>query len=197
MTEKSKNSSPATAASPDTWWQRARKPTISFLCAGYLVTTIIWLWPKSPVQQALVSTYKPFYNFFGLWQGWNVFGPKLRAINYHTTAIITYADGTTELWEVPRMNKLSYWERFCREKWRKWGDDTMPWPAYGELWPDTARFIARMHNNPANPPKLISLTLHWVDIPKPPDICPREHLPEHTGYYTFFVYPVAPEDLKT
>lgn len=170
-----------------------RKSAISIFCLSYLLATLIWLCPPCPTRDCLVDTYGTLYNFVGLNQGWSVFAPRLRNINFHSTAIITYSDGTTELWEIPRMNKLTYWERFQKEKWRKWGSDTMPWPNYAALWPDVARFIARQHRNPTNPPKQVSLNLHWIEIPAE---CPRDALPEHTKFYTFYVYHVSPEDLK-
>lgn len=171
------------------------KVCISVFCASYLASTVVSLCPQSPIQHKLETVYKPIYDFCGFTQSWNLFGPELRQINFHGTAVITYADGTSEFWEVPRMNKLSYWERFRREKWRKWGDDTMLWPNYSALWPDLARFIAREHNEDnENPPCQISLSLHWIEIPPP--VCPRNSLPEHTKFHTFFVYQVEREDLS-
>src|SRR5688500_16045008 len=93
---------------------------ISGLLVLYLTVNIVWLWPAFPGKDQFLSPFVPVWNAFGLRQGWNLFGPKLRDINYHTTATITYKDGLTEIWEFPRMNKLSLWEKFKREKWRKW-----------------------------------------------------------------------------
>ena len=116
----------------------------------------------------------------------------------HVTALVTLADGTIRLWEAPRMNKLSVQERLCKEKWRKWSCDVLPWSTYSQYWPDAARYVARLLNTEgaANPPRQLSLNLHWSKIPTPEDGVSRVSLPEHNQFSTIYVHHFLDSELK-
>lgn len=88
--------------------------------------------------------------------------------------------------------------RFGREKLRKMFGDNIPWPGYEQFRPDIARYLARANNDPANPPKRISMIFNSITTP-PPDaqhFCYRDQLPEHTKQGIYFVYDVKEQDLK-
>jgi len=169
---------------------------LSLFAAFYLTTAILSLLPFSPLSGRSSSPIATFWDCFGFRQKWTLFGPELRDLNFHVTALVTFADGNVRVWEAPRMDKLSMWARFRKEKWRKWGNEVLPWPDYKHYWADSARYIARTCNNAGNPPMQVSLNLHWVKIPPPASGVSCARLPEHNLFSTFFVYRVTAADLK-
>ncbi|MBS1998125.1 MAG: hypothetical protein JSS86_17500, partial [Cyanobacteria bacterium SZAS LIN-2] len=84
----------------------------SLLIAAYLFFTITWLSPESPTRDRLLEPVKQFWLFWGLDQNWRLFSPVIKDINFHTMAVITFEDGYRLSWELPRMKRLNYFERF-------------------------------------------------------------------------------------
>jgi hypothetical protein len=167
---------------------------LSFVVASYLFFTITWLCPDAPLKTRILEPVKQFWLFWGLEQNWKLFSPEIREINFHPEAILTFANGDRMIVEMPRMNRLSYGERFRLEKFRKWSIDSLPWPDYKEFWPDFARYIGRKHYN-QNKPSTLSLNLYWIEIPKPSASSNVAALPEHTKMSTVFFYKYKAEDL--
>ncbi len=170
---------------------------LSFVVATYLFFTITWLCPDAPIKTLILEPVKQFWLFWGLEQNWKLFSPEIREINFHPEAILTYANGERMIVEMPRMNRLSYGERFRLEKFRKWSIDSLPWPDYKEFWPDFARYIGRKHYCANNKPASLSLNLYWIEIPKPTaaGISEVAALPQHTKMSTVFFYKYKAEDL--
>lgn len=162
----------------------------------YFTGTIIWVWPRCPQRDELARRISPVWTFMGWRQNWGVFAPKLRQVNYHTTATVTFRDGSTLLYELPRMEKMNLVEKYLKEKWRKWGNDNMSWPHCRAYWPDVARWIARKFATSSNPPVQVTLNLHRVQIPPPDKFVLRSELPEHTDCKSTFIYRVKQRDIQ-
>jgi hypothetical protein len=140
---------------------------LSSLIVVYLFFTVTWLSPESETRTRFLEPVKQFWLFWGLDQNWRLFSPVIKDINFHTMAVLTFEDGYRLSWELPRMKRLNYIERFRDEKYRKWCVDSLPWPDYKEFWPDFARYTGRKFYNKANKPVSLSLQLFWIEIPAP------------------------------
>jgi hypothetical protein len=90
------------------------------------------------------------------------------------------------------MEQLSLTERYFKERYRKF-EETLPVETYSGLWPDTARHIARMKNNPSNPVETVMLIDWWSRIPP---AFGGNSGPLSRDAHVFFTYRVQPEDLK-
>jgi hypothetical protein len=121
-----------------------------------------------------------------------MFAPNPKAVNAYLEATIVYKDGTTGFWPFPRMELLSFTERYYRERYRKF-EETLLDSKYSALWPDAARHIARLNSNPSNPPQTIMLLVRWSNIVQRSDGT-FERTPWDA--YVFFTYAVKPEDLQ-
>lgn len=173
-----------------------REICLSVTIALYLSLQIAWLSPDCLLRTRIVEPVKQFWYFWGLDQSWRLFSPEIKNINFHTVAVLTFEDGMKLNWELPRMKRLNYWERFRDEKYRKWCVDSLPWPDYKEFWPDFARYVGRKYYQKDNKPVSLSLVLYWIEIPKPEgEIVPVSKLPEHTRMNTVFFYRYNPGDL--
>lgn len=165
--------------------------------AIYFVLVLVHLCPKSEWRTRLLEPIDGFWNYCRLDQNWALFSPTIRGMNYHTMAILTFADGTKMIYEPPRMNKLSIEAKWRDEKWRKLSIDSLPWEDFKNFWPDFARYLGRQYYNPENKPVAMTLLLWWIELPLPTkQIVPQTQLPRHSNSNLIFEYHYAPEDFR-
>lgn len=139
-------------------WARIRKPVISSFLILHCTLNYCYLFNNHPYINNVNHFFFGYYAFMGLEQAWNVFAPEPRSYNPHLTAIVTYQDGTSKLWNYPRMERLDFFTKIPKERYRKFFDDNAAWliPA---VWPDIARYAARIsYERKDNPPKFVTLT---------------------------------------
>lgn len=176
---------------------RKAKFLILAFAAVYIIGTLLYVAPPFSVRNAIAVPLIGVWHLLGWSQGWSVFAPDLRRYNPHATATITFSDGSTQLAEFPRMEKMGLWEKFCKEKWRKFGIDNMPWNTASAYHEDVARFVARQfYKDAKNPPLQVALTVHWAIVPELPAQISSEKFPEHDRAASFFIYRVRKKDLE-
>ncbi len=174
-----------------------RELFISLFICTYLFYLIAWLSPENETRKRIIEPINTAWLFFGLDQNWRLFSPEIKDINFHTLAILTFEDGSKKIWELPRMKRLDFWQRFKDEKFRKWSIDSLPWPDYKEFHPDFAVYVGKKFYNPSNKPVSLSLQLFWTDIPDPEKHFTKvENLPEHTRMNNVFFYRFKEGDLQ-
>ena len=170
---------------------------LSLVSVVYILFTAIWLLPDSSGKTFLLPPVQVCWPFLGLSQRWSMFAPRLRKLNQHVFATLTFDDGTSMIWETPRLDLLRLQDRYRLEKFRKWGSDYLPWDEHKELWPDLAIYVARLNYNPQNKPRMFALHTFSVEIPNVDKAWfSRDKLPEHTKYNTFFVYKYSDKDFQ-
>ena len=177
---------------------------ITIFVLVHLYIMAFWGMPASRFRGYMVQPVYDYTIKSGLWHGWDMFSPDPMSINFRLHAQVFFKDGSLEIWEFPRMEKLSLWERYQKERYRKWRERVRQ-DIYQSVWDDTARYIARLHNNPTNPPVRIVLVRQWESIPplqfKPgtfelKDKQPMLELKEDLKFaYRFKYYDVQPGDL--
>jgi hypothetical protein len=89
------------------------------------------------------------------------------------------------------MENLGFFEKYVKERYRKYANDNLRLDSNSTLWPDAARYIARVNNRPSNPPVSVDLVRYWSIVPPPG----AEEGPGPWNQYLFFRYTVAPGDL--
>jgi hypothetical protein len=162
----------------------------------YFFFLLSYLSPGTVWRDRVTAPINSFWNYWRLDQNWNLFSPVIRDINHHTSAVITFEDGTKALVELPRSTKLGLAGKFKDEMWRKWAGDSLPFPPYKEFRPDLARYIGRRFYNPANKPVTLSLSWFFTHIP-PPSVNPSQtNLPYHNTISAIFEYKFTPEDFE-
>jgi len=167
----------------------------SLAIAGYILSLCLMLLPSWAPRNLLIQPVQPFLGAFGLWQAWNVFSPEIRKENYHLFAIIGFRDGDTCVWEFPRQENQSGIEQLRAHRFRKWAQDRVKNNTFGLVLPDTARYLARLHNNKINPPTTITISMLSANIPEPRK-GRQEPLPPHAFRTNLFNYEVQAGDLK-
>jgi len=139
------------------------------------------------------SFVQPYMVWSGLFQNWDMFAPTPLMLNTYVEAEVIFHNGTVRTWDFPRMEKLSLFDRYLKERYRKFAVDNVRNDEHSALWPDVARFIARANNEASNPPVAVVLYRYWSQI-KPPlaDGTPQS---DPWVRYRFFLYAVKPGDL--
>lgn len=178
-----------------TLWSRLRKPAISAFIIMFVYATALWLMAPFPARDALLRPLFPYIFYVGMWQQYDAFAPSPRMTNIDITAVVTYADGSTTIWQYPRVETMGFLQRMQKERFRKYGYDYLNWEDYEYLCPDFCRWVARMHNKDGKTPLAVALERHEATIP-PPDQGMGKPPPPHDFTFQFFKYEVKPEDLK-
>jgi hypothetical protein len=187
------NSKPADVIAPiiATKWRVAQSVAI----AAYVFSLCLMLLPSWAPRDLLIQPVQPFLGAFGLWQAWNVFSPEIRKENYHLLALVDFKDGSMSIWEFPRQEEKTGIEQLRAHRFRKWAQDRVKNNTFGLVMPDTARYVARIHNNKLNPPVAVTISMLSANIPEP-RIGKQDPLPPHANKTTLFTYKVLEGDLR-
>ncbi|MBS1724575.1 MAG: hypothetical protein JSS66_16660 [Armatimonadetes bacterium] len=122
---------------------------------------------NTPFQYYLSST--------GLWQYWDMFAPNPSNTDIWYDAIVTFANGQTRIIGYPRMKTLNNWEKYFKERYRKYiervnTDATDAWkrPAFAQ------RMALIAYRQTGDMPVQVQLRRHWrmmdgMDKPVPQD----------------------------
>jgi len=132
----------------------------------------------------------------GMFQYWKVFAPNLRTLNWNTTALIEFEDGTLKSYEFPVPGKMTFTESFVKAPERVFFDEILSNNVNRKFLPSVAKFIARANFDPKNKP--VSVTFYWYNVPIPRPIEKqwifRDNLPPHSYRELMFTYMVRPQD---
>lgn len=173
--------------------RKAAHIAISIFLLFHLAAITLWAIPlDSPLIAEGRALIRPYMIWSGLFQSWDMFAPSPKAVNAYVVCSVITRDGVVHPWTFPRMEQLGITERYYKERYRKFAENLQD-DKNAALWPDVARHLARLYNNPANPPEIVMLIRYWSDIkPGRNESNPREHPVAHI----FFEYRVTPQDLK-
>ncbi|MGI9600373.1 MAG: hypothetical protein ACR2QE_00690, partial [Acidimicrobiales bacterium] len=97
-------------------------------------------------------------------QGWEVFAPNPSSTTIAVTADVTFADGTTTVYEFPDDEPVIGALREYR--WRKW-ERRIRLEDNSGLWKPTADWIARELSQPDNIVVEVQLVRHWQRMEDP------------------------------
>ena len=122
-----------------------------------------------PMHRLVRSKLAGYMGWSGLWQGWTMFAPNPPMVNSYLEAEIAFDDGTDAIWVFPRMDRLGYFERYWKERYRKWAHERLmrfgrPDPM---LCDAAARFAARQAARPGRRAQTVNLVRYWSDVPHP------------------------------
>jgi hypothetical protein len=160
----------------------------------HILAISCWCMPlSSPFIGVCREALRPYFVWSGLFQSWDMFSPQPKAGNSYLEALILYKDGSTKIWSFPRMEQLTLTEKYSKERYRKFVETLLD-NKNADLWPDVARYVARLpETQAAGPPQKVMLVAKWSDIVRQPDgTFTRAPWDENV----FYSYDVKPEDLQ-
>lgn len=175
---------------------RMPKAVISVFILLYVSCIWCYLQPHTRWVNNVMVYVQPTIMYLGLWQNYEVFSPDVRRANIRLVAEVVFADGQTSVWNYPQMEKLSYFDRMVKERYRKLGLDYLNWDKYKKLWPDLARYAARQGQlQHGGTPVVVRLTRHFWYLPDARKaLSGGAEKPEERSSQ-FFAYEVLPADL--
>jgi hypothetical protein len=188
--------SDATSNQPqqERWPQILQRAAINFFLIFHIVAISCWCIPTtSPLILGFKERIRPYMVWSGVFQSWDMFSPKPASANAYLEAIVIYKDGSSQLWPFPRMEMLSFTNRYFKERYRKF-EENLQNRDDAVLWPDAARYIARLNTDRSNPAQKVMLVLRWSDIIPPTDSTSSDHGPWNVD--VFYNYNVEPGDLQ-
>ena len=183
---------PVRSSAPHYDWKRI---AITLFLLFHLVAITSWCLPlNSLLLDRFKQTIRPYIIWSGLFRAWDMFAPDPAKVNSYVDAEVTFRDGTRQMWQLPRMNEIGLIDRYFKERYRKYGTEYLRMDSHAALWPDAARYIARLYRNPGNPPVVVRLIREWSEIPAPA----RDGIyrPGPWGKYAYYSYLVQPGDLQ-
>ncbi|MCM8794746.1 MAG: hypothetical protein NC819_02970 [Candidatus Omnitrophica bacterium] len=178
------------------FWNCVRIPVIKIFVFINVAFIAVWNLPRAAgARNMLLPLLTPYMSWTGLdRQDWNQFAFSSMANNYLETEI-TFRDGTKKRWSFPQKDRAGPCQGFLKTRYIEWEGRFFNLPV---LWPDAARYVARLHADPNNPPVSVTL-LHWLELIPPPTedlyqpLKKRGPIPTH---WAIFVYEVTPSDLE-
>jgi len=167
--------------------------TINVFLIFHILAIACWTLPTS---NTFVLTWRnairPYMVWSGLFQSWDMFSPVPKVTNAYMEAVVIFTDGSTSMWSFPRMELLSLNERYSQERYRKFVEVLLD-GRNSTLWPDVARYIARMPDIRMHDPQKILLVVRWSDIVAHDDgTFTRSPWDAHV----FYSYDVKPGDVQ-
>ncbi len=176
----------STADQPDAF----RRGAISVFILFHLVAIACWALPVNFwLTNGVRELVRPYMLWTGLFQSWDTFAPNPPTANGVVRAVVETRDHHMKVWAFPRMEQLGYGERYSKERYRKFSEVLLQ-PNNASILPDVARHIARLENDPADPPVKVILVEYVEDIPA----SGAQPAPGKTT--AFFEQPIEPEDLQ-
>lgn len=140
-----------------------RQGAISIFILFHLIAITCWAvpWNVSAVRE-VKELVRPYMVWSGLFQTWDMFAPDPKSINSYLRAVVITQDRHIKVWNFPRMEELSFGERYRKERYRKFAEVL---PEKEEvLLPDVAAHLARLFNSQADPPYKVLLIQFRADI---------------------------------
>jgi hypothetical protein len=180
----------AESGNPET--ETIRRGAISVFILFHLIAITCVAVPLNfPALKAARELVQPYMRWIGLFQTWDMFAPDPEKVNSYVKTVVITRDRRMHVWSFPRMEELSYGERYQKERYRKFVE-VLPQQQNFPLWPDVARHVANMFNSQTDPPDKILLIQFQSDIhtgaARSYNPTPRPNI--------FYEYYVQPGDLQ-
>lgn len=181
--------------------KRCVKILISAFIFVHLSLIFLWDIPPSSIQKILLEQTRLgrkaviYMRWAGLGHSWKMFAPNVPQLSSRFESEITFRDGTKKIWVHSPAEDRRFSRKFftLRNSWQNF------FYGYPAAWPEVARYIARLHANPGNPPRTVSIS-HLIAVIPPPG--PGKTVPpvpdkyEHPYRKRLITYTVSAKDLS-
>lgn len=165
---------------------------VAFVCFHILAISIFAIPIDFLPLRSLRNLLAPYIVCIGMTESWDMFAPDPKATDQFLKAIVFRASGQTEVYSFPRMEELSLWERYRKERYRKFTESLLCNECSG-LWPDVEKAVARRENKPADPPIKVVLIKFESPIDPKAGSVGDDAVAQPTVLSEFFI---QPEDLR-
>jgi hypothetical protein len=190
VTTQKTTTAPEESGKPES--QAFLRGAISTFILFHLIAITCWVVPTNFWLAAGVrELVRPYMLWTGLFQSWDTFAPDPLAVNSFVKAVVVTRDRRIHVWAFPRMEELSFSERYRKERYRKFAEVILQ-EKNAAIWPDIAKHIARLFNSQTDPPEKVLLVQYQTDIAPGADET-HEPTPKPNDFYED---DIQPEDLR-
>jgi hypothetical protein len=145
-------------------YHRVPHVAVNIFILFHLIAITAWALPVNfSAVRDLREIIRPYMLWTGLYQSWDMFAPNPKSIDAYIKAVVFTQDRHMKVWTFPRMEELSFRERYPKERYRKFAE-MLPDQKNEALWPGVAAHVARLFNNPIDPPDKVVLIEFRADI---------------------------------
>lgn len=137
---------------------RVGRLVLSVAIAMMLLAEIGTHLPAGPIARTVGPSAYRVLNVAASEQTWEVFAPNPRSVSLRLEARVTFADGSTERWHMPKGAVIGTNLRYYR--WRKWLEYVRA-DAEWLLWDPTARWVASLYDDHPSPVATVELIRHF------------------------------------
>ena len=154
---------PATVTPPAALLQGILRRWPTILVVGYALAAFSWTMPASlfPPKPAIDQMAAGPLLLLGLWQSWDMFSPDPRTIDICVELRCTDRDGTSDRRMLSDMVSMGYYERWQKDRWRKYFNDHLRLDDEHALWQPFAEYAARRLREEGHDPAAIQLVRWW------------------------------------
>lgn len=143
---------------------------ISLVLVVLLTGVVAWSLPDSPIRRTLLAPLRPLILAVGLDQDWTVFSPNPGDLSFEVEGIVTFTDGTSELFRPFKGDPIV--GEFRGYRWRKWSRRIRR-DASKRHWEPTARYLADRYSKEDRTVSSVVLRRRWSRSPEPGTSEPR------------------------
>jgi hypothetical protein len=156
---------PGCKAATENWETMGfRRGALSVFILFHLIAILCWTVPTdSPLVVGMRGLVGPYMQWTGLSQSWDTFAPNPKAVNAYIKAAVISQHGHMHVFAFPRMEQVGFGERYRKERYRKFAENMVA-ADNAVILPDIARHVARLYQNPADPPDKVVLVQFLADI---------------------------------
>lgn len=124
-----------------------------------------------------------------LWQYWDMFAPTPRSDDFKVEVVYVTEDGNRHSVFLTDMLSQGYFERWQKERWRKYFNDNLRTDAQKYLWEPFAKFFYRQLTENGTKPVQIDLIRYWRPAEAHFGVHLRaDHRSAPWNRYTFYVW---------
>ena len=154
---------PATVTPPAALLQGVLRRWPTILVVGYALAAFSWSMPASllPPKPAIDQMTAGPLLLLGLWQSWDMFSPDPRTIDICVELRCTNRDGTSDRRMLSDMVAMGSYERWQKDRWRKYFNDHLRLDDEHALWQPFAEYAARRLREEGHDPAAIELVRWW------------------------------------
>jgi hypothetical protein len=170
----------------------AKSATSLFVAFHLFVITLFALPVEGHWIKGIRVDMSPYMIALGMNETWQTFAPRPKSAEEFMKAVVVTLRGKTEVYTFPRMEDLSYADRYRKERFRKFEESLLCKDCSG-LWPDVERYVARKYETPMDPSdRVVLIKFESAIDPKRGLVGDDEHaVPTILGELS-----VQPEDLQ-
>lgn len=136
-------------------------PTI--LVAVYALAAFSWTMPAGlfPPKAFIDRLAAGPFMAIGLWQSWDMFSPDPRAMDICVEVRLTNRDGTGDRRMLTDMVAMGFFERWQKDRWRKYFNDHLRLDDERHLWQPFAEYAVRRFREEGVDPASVELVRWW------------------------------------